>query len=643
MKKYVVLLVPLVLTTLLAAPRSGAVGVSQHSVPSAAAGSIAAAGPDLLKLLPRSTAIVLVVDPQRFMDIDDIAAAMQAPKFKADYDEFVRSSGIDPQKDVAYVAFGMTLPADPDQIFNLSRSKPPLGVFVIKLKYDQSRLFALLKEKLPDAGPELYKEVAIYPPLYLGGTPTTLSVRAGDGQKGFRIAFLDSSHLVLGSDIDIRAVIDVYRETSEPLAKDPGMTDLVGRVDKSGMAWCAVAYPAEFIKKFVEAKPQLEAIETLKGAILAFDNEASELTINIRVIGGGKEQNMRAAATFNGLKFILAMKYAKEEPALAELLNGIAVTSGEDYTRATLTVSHETLGRLWKLAGSKKAGWKVLAAEADDLYSEGEFERGLETGLRALDAAEKALGPDHQDLAPILHNVAILYIRQGRPEAAGPLLRRALAITEKVLGPDDPALAEILQSLAVICISQRQDTEAEALLKRSVAIKEKTLGPEHPDLAKALVALALVYQLQGRDPEAEPLLRRALTITDKAAGPVDLQAAMALTSMAHFYYGRHQYAEAEPLYKRALPVIEKEAGPDDPGLAMSLNELGVICHVQGRYAEAEPLYKRLLAIQERTLGPDSPGLIDTLRLLAELYRAANRPKDAEETTARITRIQAIKR
>jgi len=54
---------------------------------------------------------------------------------------------------------------------------------------------------------------------------------------------------------------------------------------------------------------------------------------------------------------------------------------------------------------------------------------------------EKALGPDHPDVAASLNNLALVFSRQGRAQEAEGLLLRALAIQEKAFGPDHPNVA----------------------------------------------------------------------------------------------------------------------------------------------------------------------------------------------------------
>ena len=77
----------------------------------------------------------------------------------------------------------------------------------------------------------------------------------------------------------------------------------------------------------------------------------------------------------------------------------------------------------------------------------------------------------------------MLYDDQGRYAEAEPLYKRALAIQEKALGPDHPDVATALNNLAVLYRHQGRYAEAEPLYKRALAIEEKALGPDHPDVA----------------------------------------------------------------------------------------------------------------------------------------------------------------
>jgi tetratricopeptide (TPR) repeat protein len=69
--------------------------------------------------------------------------------------------------------------------------------------------------------------------------------------------------------------------------------------------------------------------------------------------------------------------------------------------------------------------------------------------------------------------VALIRCIVGGIAEAVPLAQRALAIREKALGPEHPDVATSLNNLAVLYQAQGRYADAELLCKRSLAILEK--------------------------------------------------------------------------------------------------------------------------------------------------------------------------
>ena len=82
--------------------------------------------------------------------------------------------------------------------------------------------------------------------------------------------------------------------------------------------------------------------------------------------------------------------------------------------------------------------------------------------------------------------------------------RRALAIDEKALGPDHPDVAIRLNNLAVLLSAERRLRGSRAL-RRALAIGEKALGSDHPHtlLVKKNLDNLLQEVDQGTAPKAE--------------------------------------------------------------------------------------------------------------------------------------------
>ena len=124
--------------------------------------------------------------------------------------------------------------------------------------------------------------------------------------------------------------------------------------------------------------------------------------------------------------------------------------------------------------------------------------------------------------ALLMNQAGLLLHGMGLYAQAEPLYARALAIREKALGPEHPDVAMSLNNLAMLHYAQGAYAKAEPLYARSLAIGEKSLGPEHPNVATSLNNLAMLYHAQGASAKAEPLYARALAIREKMRGPEHL-------------------------------------------------------------------------------------------------------------------------
>jgi len=72
-----------------------------------------------------------------------------------------------------------------------------------------------------------------------------------------------------------------------------------------------------------------------------------------------------------------------------------------------------------------------------------------------------------------LNNLALLYAQQGKYAEAEPLFKRALAIDEKALGPEHPDVAAIAERLALVLRKLGRKSEAKVYEKQAARIRAK--------------------------------------------------------------------------------------------------------------------------------------------------------------------------
>ena len=283
------------------------------------------------------------------------------------------------------------------------------------------------------------------------------------------------------------------------------------------------------------------------------------------------------------------------------------------------------------------AGGDSAAARAscEAALAAGRYGEALPDCQAVLQAAEKLLGPDHEDVANWLLSVGRVQHELGQYAKAEPLFLRSLKIREQALGPGHPDVATNLNNLAGLYLAQGQYAQAEPLFLRSLKIGEKVLGPEHSGVAQSLNNLAELYRAQGQYAQAEPLFLRSLKIWEKALSPEHPNVATSLNNLALLYEAQGQYAQAEPLFLSSLKSWEKALGSEHPDVAGSLNNMAALYEAQGQYAKAEPLYLRSLRIWEKALGPEHPDVATSLNNLAALYSQGEQPSRVVPLLARL--------
>ena len=266
--------------------------------------------------------------------------------------------------------------------------------------------------------------------------------------------------------------------------------------------------------------------------------------------------------------------------------------------------------------------------------SVGNFDDAEPLLVRALAIEEAAYGPVHADVAETVAGLATLHWEQAQYGKAQPLFERSAAINEEIFGPMHQEVARSLSNLGGMLLSQRKLDEAEPPLRRALTIREKVLDPNHPDLAGSLNNLGALYWLQGKYAAAEPLYQRTREIFEQTLGPEHLSTASILNNLGELNWALERYDQAEALLLRALATKEAILVPDHPSIANTLNALGDVQRDQGRYAEAEAKYRRALGIRERVLGPTAAEVAETLDDYATLLRKMGRIAEAERMEAR---------
>ncbi len=294
-----------------------------------------------------------------------------------------------------------------------------------------------------------------------------------------------------------------------------------------------------------------------------------------------------------------------------------------------------------QIPGARDADTASTLHDLAWLYlDQGRYKEAEPLYQRAFNIRKQVLGTKDPHTAYSLQCLARLYSNQGQYEQAEPLLKDALEIREQVSGAKDANAASILRYLAWFYRDIRQYAQSELLFKEALKIREQVLEAEDADTASTLHDLAWLYQDQRKYDQAEPLFEKALKIRKQVLGARHPDTASTLHALAWLYKEQGHYEQAELFLNEALSIREQVQGPQHSDTANALHALAWLYDEQEKYEQAEPLYQRALTIREKVLSPDHPDTKTTLENYASLLRKTNRIEEAVPLEERAKAIRA---
>jgi serine/threonine-protein kinase len=218
---------------------------------------------------------------------------------------------------------------------------------------------------------------------------------------------------------------------------------------------------------------------------------------------------------------ILEPQVGTEHPYFAKATSnlGLVYLAREDpeTARQLFRRSAETLARV---LGEDNVSYAIsLKNQARATYAAGDRETAIPMIRNALRVTSENLGEDHLRTAELKLYLGKMLIDED-PGGAEAELTAGLAVLRELSDPSHPKRALGLYRLALLRLRQGRPDEAEELLRQTLAIRRQVLAPAHLEIAEPAFVLGKLLLETGRPQEAEPLLREAVEIRDAALDEV---------------------------------------------------------------------------------------------------------------------------
>ncbi len=283
---------------------------------------------EMLAMLPVEAEGVFFVNVKEAMSVQAMDEAIKKDETYQKYDEFIQATGIDPQKDIYYIAAAL-LPGDEE-----TKMK---GAGIINLTYDPDSLMALIKAKSEEEDTPI-REVEY-------GGHTIHFMESEEETESGAFSFLDGSHIIAGSETGVKSVIDVVNHDKDNIYKNQQLSELMAKTAQDTMFWGTVIVPSEAAEAAATQNPMLQTLSSVQAVTLNFDYKDNNISIVIKMMSPDSEKNTQIAESLTGIKSFGRMA-AQENPEIGELLDKINIQSDQEMVEVSAVIPEELINKL---------------------------------------------------------------------------------------------------------------------------------------------------------------------------------------------------------------------------------------------------------------------------------------------------------
>ncbi|MCU0346525.1 MAG: tetratricopeptide repeat protein, partial [Saprospiraceae bacterium] len=261
------------------------------------------------------------------------------------------------------------------------------------------------------------------------------------------------------------------------------------------------------------------------------------------------------------------------------------------------------VARLVLCQSSELALAKRYDAIADSLSRIPDNKQAILVRKKALNIYQNHRPVPFDRLTAEFRSIGICYRREGRFSEGEFNLKRAVEIAEKHLGPNHPERAKAYNSYGIYLLTTGKNEEALTYLNHSLAINQRL---KLPDVADNHNNIGIIYENMGDYDQAFNQYRKALQFNRAKHGMNHVATANNFINLGTACIKLDRYDEALLYFDTTLTIYNKVLPKNHPEFAALYNNLGAVSNTRGDYRKALEYFELALKNNETNLGENHP-------------------------------------
>lgn len=273
-----------------------------------------------------------------------------------------------------------------------------------------------------------------------------------------------------------------------------------------------------------------------------------------------------------------------------------------------------------KSTGESDDTLAVRTLLGNTLWHLGKRDEAMQQYDRALEVMRQNHGPDSDQVALTIRNMALSMSDTGDYAEAVKHMEQAMQIARRVHGEQDAETADYLYHLGKLYEDLARFQEGQKCFEECLRIRLQVYGAEHPSVAETLKQYGEILATLGKLNESMQVLQRALAIAIKLHGKQSEAAADCYRRIADVLRVQGRFGEAEQHYRFTLEISRKIYGDRHPHVAAALYNLSSVYVSTGKYQAARDVLLQALAIYDAIGAPVTTDLASIHNGLGLAYK-----------------------
>jgi CHAT domain-containing protein/Tfp pilus assembly protein PilF len=235
------------------------------------------------------------------------------------------------------------------------------------------------------------------------------------------------------------------------------------------------------------------------------------------------------------------------------------------------------------------------------LFRQDKTDQALIICTQAYEIRKKLQPSNPCDVSESLRLMGNLHLQLGGYATAKQYYIDALPLATDCAGPESPQVADVLANLGVAFLRLEDFQQSIAIQEKALIIRQKKLPPSSPDIATSYMNIGEIYKKLLKFDDALFYYEKALEIQRKSTSIDHNAVAYAYSEIGQYFMSKNDYSKAKDYFEKENTAMLALKAEKSAAYAYTCADLGHLFLAIKDYPKAIEWHEKMVAVWQQTL------------------------------------------